>query len=107
MYEHFKFEREDVDEDYSLNDWITNVNKFTEFEVIYYTLKSGTPTNAYNNANEFVGSILSTYNSLRSLTSIRVTADIHNPDDSSDTRYGQNIRFEIEDFTNNEELKES
>ena len=118
MSEYFKFIEEDVDEesdnesvisdtyeDRTLDNWTVGINRFSEFENIYYTLENNTLINTYKDANEFVNSIISAYNSLRSVTSIRLQADIHNPDDPSDIRYGQNIRFETEDFKDTQELK--
>ena len=88
----------DIYEDHSLDDWIVNINKFSDFENIHYTLGSN-DTDVYENTNEFVNSIISANNNLRkSITSLRLLADIHNPDDPSDIRYSQNIRFEIEDL---------
>ena len=94
----------DIYEDHSLDDWIVNINKFSDFENIHYTLGSN-DTDVYENTNEFVNSIISANNNLRNITSLRLLADIHNPDDPSDIRYSQNIRFEIEDLKDSQELK--
>ena len=121
MSEYFKFNIEDVDEEsdtesiisdeeeveHHLEDWRRNDNRFTEFEVNQYTLGRESSREIYKNPVEFTNSIISAYNSLRFVTSIRLQADIHNPEDPSDTRYSQNIRFEMEDFTNTQELRET
>ena len=118
MSKYFKFSREDVDEesdsesiisedeiDFSLDDWFKNTNSFSEFETVYYSLKPSVPENTYEDSDSFSNLITSALRNLRDVTSVRLIADIHNPDDPSDTRYGQNIRFEIESLESTQDIK--
>ena len=119
MSEHFKFTKEDVDdesdiesvmsdnEDYPLENWSSITNKFSDFEISQYSIKDSSLLETYKNPQELIGSIMTAYNSLRDATSLRLLADIHNPDDPSDTRYSHNIRFEMENFSNINELRET
>ena len=105
MSEFFKFDREkieedsdnesvvsDIEEDHILDDWRKVSNEFSDFEIVQYTLGK-THEGLYENTSEFVNTILSEYNNSKYITSIRLIADIHNPDDPSDTRYGQNTKI--------------
>ena len=95
----------DIEEEYPLDDWREGSNKFNEFEILYYNLVSNILPDTYSKIS-FIESIATAYKNSRNITSLRLLADIYNPDDSNDTRYSQNIRFEVENFANTKELKE-
>ena len=95
----------DNEYDYSLEGWRKVTNSFNDFETVHYTLEDESYTSTRGRTEEFIASIITANNSLRSVTSIRLLADIHNPDDPTDTRYSQNIRFETEEFADINELK--
>lgn len=88
-----------------MDDWNQGTNTFDSFEFKYYSLKNTATEERYNDDLVFVNTVVSELKNQRCVTSIRLLADIHDLDDEENIRWSQNIRYEIDQFANIDELR--
>ena len=96
---------DDGDDSFMLEDWRSGTNSFDAFEFKYYTLTDNLVEKYEKDNVAFVNTIFKALSRNDHVTAVRLLADIHDLDKNEDVRWSQNIRFELTNFVDRNELK--